>query len=521
MTTADPLSPEDTSFSGTVERLLGHLRVALGVHADTHVGGVARNLTEAYAREMATFYAILQHAHRSGFVDSAEGAALDNVVAILGIDRARAGRLEGKVEFSRLSPAPHDIVIPAGRRVTGARETGSVPLFETVEDATIERGQTRALVRVQEVVTDAEPTGAPDVLDPDTLTIMPRPVLGVERLRNPEPIVRTSAEETDDNLRARARTVLRESQRGTAEAIEAAVRECGLRQVEVVEREEGPPGQLELRISDPEAAERIVEIERAVRRSKAAGVRVEIKLLDTLYMVPRIEIAPVDAELDAEGFAQLADELRDALTRYAASVRVGEPIISRKLEAALYAHPGVSEVLTPISMQFTTHTQIAKHGDGPEAVDTRPRALSNDRWLVREDEAVATREGYWRPVIVRAQITVVELDLVLSLAEEDDEEALKTAVREALTNYGAAKSASAGGAEPTPISLAELDPHLVDASVAPEAVVALTVVIGGAMTELLRATQPEDDAPTEVALPRGALRVELGELTTVSDGGGA
>src|SRR4029078_12743682 len=114
---AIPIIPEvETSFSKIVERLLE----SMGTRLDSNTGSIARTLAEAYAREMATFYAMLELSHESGYLDTAKGGALDNVVALLGITRARAGRLTGSVEFSRTSPAPDDIGIPSGTRVTGS-----------------------------------------------------------------------------------------------------------------------------------------------------------------------------------------------------------------------------------------------------------------------------------------------------------------------------------------------------------------------------------------------------------------
>ena len=93
---------KDISFAGVVERLLGFA----GRSGDA-VGGVARTLLEAVARELAIFYATLDAAHRSGFLDTAEGIALDNVVAILGVRRARAGRRCGCSAARRAEPHPH------------------------------------------------------------------------------------------------------------------------------------------------------------------------------------------------------------------------------------------------------------------------------------------------------------------------------------------------------------------------------------------------------------------------------
>lgn len=334
-----PDDTTDTSFAGVATRLLGFA----GRSNDT-VGGVARTLLEAFAREMAIFYATLDAAHRSGFLDTAEGPALDHVVAILGIRRARAGRLTGKVEFSRAIAAQHDIVIPAGRRVTGVLADKPLPLFETVEEVVLARGQTRVVAEVQEVQ-EADSPAAPPLLNPGVLTIMPRPVLGVESVRNIEPLSRRQSDESDTQLRARAGTVLRESQHGTVEAIAAAVREQGVANVEVRELGELPPGVLRVIISDPgfeadtDAQKRVTA---ALLVAKPAGIRVQVDFQRTLKLALQAELELADLRLDERGRARVAAELADAVVQAAAGLPPAAAVRKQKLTAPLIAHPAIA-----------------------------------------------------------------------------------------------------------------------------------------------------------------------------------
>lgn len=345
----------DTSFAGVVDRLLEYAHRS----GDT-VGGVARTLLEAFAREMATFYATLDAAHRSGFLDTAEGPALDQVVAILGIARARAGLLTGRVEFSRAVPAQQDIVIPAGRRVTGVLGNDPLPLFETLAEAVIARGQTSAVVEIQEIRDARSP--APPQLNPGVLTIMPRPVLGVESVRNLEPLRQRQADETDEQLRARSRTVLRESQRGTADAIAAAVREQGVASVEVRELDELPPGELLVVVNDPRldkdnartedaqrrAAEARQRISDAVRAAKPAGIRARIEFQATLHLKLDASLELGDLRLDDRGKARVAAELTEAVVQAARSLPPGSTVRRQKLVAPLLTHPSVAGLHTSV-----------------------------------------------------------------------------------------------------------------------------------------------------------------------------
>ncbi len=70
---------------------------------DLQIGSVLRTLCETTALELGRIYALLETVYQSGFVDTASADALDNVVALLGIERVRGGRPAGVVEFTRAS----------------------------------------------------------------------------------------------------------------------------------------------------------------------------------------------------------------------------------------------------------------------------------------------------------------------------------------------------------------------------------------------------------------------------------
>ncbi len=68
---------------------------------DVNPGSVVRTIVEAISREMENFYLQLEKAYFSGFLDTAEGSALDLVVSILGIKRKPPQPSSGTVTFGR------------------------------------------------------------------------------------------------------------------------------------------------------------------------------------------------------------------------------------------------------------------------------------------------------------------------------------------------------------------------------------------------------------------------------------
>jgi hypothetical protein len=436
------LTPLDTSFSAIVDRLLGNL----GPGIDKNVGSMARMLAESYAREMATFYVMLELAHRSGYLKTAEGAALDNVVAVLGLSRARAGRLIGEVEFSRSSPAPEDIGIPAGRQVTGLlAENVPLPLFETMEDAVLRRGELRVVVPVQELQDDSDTSrNAPPTINPGKLTVMPRPVMGIEAVTNRVPLRRTGQDETDASLRARARTALRDGEKSTLEAIAAAVRQQGIQQVTVREPPDGPPGIIEVLVGDPhfeQVPDAVQRVEQAIRDSKAAGIRVRLSYARTIYLRPAFHVEPADPDLDEAGFDRLRRELQQALASSVGSVPAGELLSRRKLEAVLFSNPAVRHIT-----DITLRTYVWDAQKKTLVAESKRREFGPGHdWRFEADEKPAIDLTKMPPDISRSRPLVYRLELVVSMPGSDRRkpEQVRQSLRGAVEVYSARISADA------------------------------------------------------------------------------
>jgi hypothetical protein len=413
----------DTSFTGVVDRLLKFA----GREQDV-VGGVVRTVLEAFAREMSTFYTMLESAHRAGFLDTAEGPALDHVVSILGLSRRRAGRLARKVEFSRSTPALQDIVVPAGRRVTGTLGDKPLPLFETVEEVTILRGQTRVAADVQEVASAAPPGGKPiQRLNPGVLTIMPRPVLGVEAVTNNDPITRDQTDETDDQLRARARTVLRENQRGTLESILAAIREQGIVSVAVREADD-LPGVLDVVINADELKDKQfrARVEEAIRAAKPAGIHVRTFEQYTLPFAFSAEIELADPRLSEPARVRLGAELTDIVVQAARGLPPGLTIRKQKLDGLLLAHPDVAAVQASAVSALPAEHTINR------PADKRVLLPSRDLYVYPDEAVVLAAHDVKLTWFARPTLAVA---LVVTKAGTTD--ATRAAAREVVAQYNA------------------------------------------------------------------------------------
>ncbi|WP_240356517.1 baseplate J/gp47 family protein [Myxococcus eversor] len=441
------IPPETTTFSAIVERLLENM----GPGTDPNAGGMARTLAEAYAREMATFYAMMELAHRSGYLDTAEGAALDNVVAVLGLKRARAGRLTGEVELSRAAPAPEDIGIPAGRQLTGLAADGKpLPLFETLEDATLSKGDTRVLIPVQEIQDDSgAAVESPPVINPFRLTLMPRPILGIEAVTNPAPLRRGSDDETDENLRARARTALRDGEKGTLESIAAAVRQQGVQQVTVREPADAPPGVVDVLVGDTDFesdVEGVLRVKAAIQETKAAGIHVRIQYAKTIFFQLDFQVEPTNPEMDEATFDRLRRELQQTLALYMRELAVGASVSRRKLEALLFGNPAVRRVSELLAATFVWGTDSETSLQKVLVLEPGGREYGANRdWKMEPLEAARIDLDLKPPRITRLRAPTWRLSLVVSLSngEARTPEQVREALRGALEVYAARLSEDA------------------------------------------------------------------------------
>lgn len=337
---------------------------------DRNPGSVVRILSESFAREYAVVSRQLEGVYRAGFLDTAEGRDLDSLVRLVGLERRDRTYAAGTVVFSRSSPAPADIFVPEGTRLS----TAQPPLaeFETTEDRTLHRGSLSVEVPIR-----ARTSGAEGVAPARAISVIHRPILGIESAENPQGTRLEGEPESDEALRTRARRALETAGQGTVGALKGALATLpGVREKDIL-LEEDPltrPGLVTVGIAaelTPELAERAVDI---IESTRPAGVRVLHHLsvnpppeavTPSLNLVPEMDDDPEDI-LDGEGLfapvvarailvpgsarlsAQDRSELKalaeDTLRAAVADAGVGEPVVYNRIVSALMGIEGVLDV---------------------------------------------------------------------------------------------------------------------------------------------------------------------------------
>lgn len=327
------------SFVDIVDDTLASLRSGVGgrvVLDDGTEGSVLRTLVEAFGRELAVCYEQLEAVYLAGYLDTATGPALDRVVELLGVRRHQAGWLEGDVVFSRRTPAPFDIDIPAGTLVTGKGVQG----FETLAPAVLVTGQTNIRVPVRSLVPEGE------FVESGKLSLLNRPIAGIESVTNPAVLLPRREPETDDGLRQRARSSIRGGRTATISAIEHAVRALGLVEVSVFE-DPNRAGLVKVVIGDTDLLP--VELEQAraaVEEVRPVGIRVDTLPASPVWIVVRAVIE-LEEDLDAQTSAALRTELEQQINAFFAALETKESVRWNKIRNLLAANPRVSEVREP------------------------------------------------------------------------------------------------------------------------------------------------------------------------------
>jgi hypothetical protein len=246
------------------------------VLSDRNVGSVTRTLAEAFARELAAMSQQILLVYNSGFLSTAKGAALDQVVAILGEKYARKSGdyATGDVLFYRNSPAPADIFINDGILISTSTSTrsGEPKIYETIQEKILRKGKESVLVPVRAIK-----KGQGGITEVGAIRVMVQPVMGIDGVTNPYEILPTGTHETDEELRERAKHALEAAGGTTSNAIKYAlmsIPQLNGKSINVEEDFSQGNGLVKVTIDAIATKDLVNEIDKKIFETKAAGIKV-------------------------------------------------------------------------------------------------------------------------------------------------------------------------------------------------------------------------------------------------------
>lgn len=313
---------------------------------DINVGSVTRTLSEAIGREIATVYQQIELAYLAGFVDTATGQSLEMVVAILGVVRKTKEYAAGLVTFFR-DPAVPDgtITIPQGTKLSTTKGQAT---FVTAEERTLQRGQVRIDVPVR--AGDGS-KGAAGIVAAAAIDTLATAITGIARVTNFDATVLGANDESDDDLRARAKAKLQSIGKSTIAALAQAVFDEHAALVELRD-----PGSAPEKRSDPGTVlllvdtkpERFVSLAGAVNEVRAAGVLATL-VAKYVFVKPRL-VATIAPGLSAPGKVKLTAQIIGAMQGYADGLAAGAPFVAADLITAITKN--VAELSDPAQLKF-------------------------------------------------------------------------------------------------------------------------------------------------------------------------
>jgi uncharacterized phage protein gp47/JayE len=361
---------------------------------DVNIGSVTRTLVEAFAWEMAVVYEQLQIVYENAFIDTAEGKSLDFLVSLLDISRIEAGYALGEVSFSRNTPAPANITIPEGTLVSGLSvdENGDeiAHLYKTTEEGTLRRGETSVNIPVRaESKGIAAPAGG--------INTMPKPILGIEEVTSRDDMVLGSKEETDRQLRERAKARIKGTSTVTRDAILTALLEKDfVTTADVIDRPDNNNGEIAV-VLDTNREETEAEARQQLHTIKAAGVHFE--LVFTTKVFPKYTIALVTLEEFSDKDKEtITNQLRQGIKDYLVELKPSATVMASKILAIAMGIPKVeSAEIIDVSVQ-------------PQEVDVR-RLPNCDLLIGKFHKATAGDDADTLKDITFKSITPVEKPL--------------------------------------------------------------------------------------------------------------
>jgi phage-related baseplate assembly protein len=338
--------------------------------SDRNPGSVTRTLAESFAREYAVLSRQLESVYEAAFLDTSTGRDLDQLVALVGLRRRDRTFAAGTIILSRSSPAAADVFIPAGTRFSTSQPPAVV--FETTEDRTLRRGSLSVDAPIRATL-----GGGTGVVPPRAISVIHRPIFGVETASNPESTALSGAVETDDQLRDRARRAFEASGKGTTGALLAALATLpGTREkdVRIDHNHLLRPGVLTVNVAVPLDQDDCARAVHLIEQTRPAGVRVLHNLdcptpigalepdenpadeLETpaqataapagLYLpvVATAVLVPAAASLTPQERQTLKRKGEDAIRTFVEDAGIGETLVYNRLVAALMAIEGVQDV---------------------------------------------------------------------------------------------------------------------------------------------------------------------------------
>lgn len=299
---------------------------------NTMPGSVIRTIVEALLAEVDIQNYTIGQIYNAMNIDTAVGEDLDAIVSILGVIRKHATYAEGTVVFGRSDVYDTDIAIQYAQMISTRQNNNNNDIYEFMvidDNAKLVAGKLQTAVRVRAM----EPGSI--FLPVNTITVMNSSIIGIEYVTNMVEFNGGTNEETDEELRERAKQALAGLGKGTSTALRSALLELpGVVDAIVMDANRGVGTADIVAITDeiPPSTTLMNEIDYTVSITKAAGIHVGI-------IYPTIKTQNISVNITDLADGKLPDSAisnaHNAIINYCNSLSVGDILIVSQLERAI------------------------------------------------------------------------------------------------------------------------------------------------------------------------------------------
>lgn len=311
---------------------------------DTNIGSVSRTLIESVAREISNLYDQMEAAYDAGFIETAHGKSLDMVVGILGLERKSAQYATGTVTFSRRNPS-EAVTVPRGTRVATVASTATnVKLFETTRTVEIPISETEVEAPIKALI-----PGEEGIADFETIAAIEVPIIGIDKVLNKKPTTIGTSRESDEELRARARSFIRAVGKATPDALKATVLEIpGVRGVAINEIPNDIPGEIDIIIDGLDLSTEDTldykKVTNAIEAVRPAGICVNVRPTSSTRLDLRLYMKLNEDSRSDEELDNITIKLKELVTHYIKSLCIGENLVRNKIISTLFEMPEVYNI---------------------------------------------------------------------------------------------------------------------------------------------------------------------------------
>lgn len=230
------------------------------------------------------------------------------------------------------------ITIPLGAKVsTSAKQHENARLFETLKEATLQKsisGRWEAEVQVRAL----DPGEQGNVIA-GGITIMPKPIIGVNNVLNTANLGGGAEQESDESLRNRTRNALEVAGKATVKSLRIALEGVeGIRSApRIHEMPDGIPGIIKVVVDGGDET----DIKNIIEETRAAGIKVEFSRpkMVTLDFAITVVVQSLGEDLE-----KLQSNIQTKIKDFTSSLKIEEDLVFNKLLSLVLATEGVHDV---------------------------------------------------------------------------------------------------------------------------------------------------------------------------------